>query len=121
MILNACNYHCHYQVSPASGRNRLPTPSSEPSLSIVRFALPPQHTNNGSDSSDSKYSSQTSVSGISEELHQYEATQGSGAPVHQVIVEATENPVFARSTVSSSHIDWREGKNIFLFGWFFLI
>uniref|UniRef100_A0A8B9YXR5 SSD domain-containing protein n=1 Tax=Buteo japonicus TaxID=224669 RepID=A0A8B9YXR5_9AVES len=87
------------EVSPASGRNRLPTPSSEPSLSIVRFALPPRHTNNGSDSSDSKYSSQTSVSGISEELHQYEATQGSGAPVHQVIVEATENPVFARSTV----------------------
>ncbi|XP_040977372.1 protein patched homolog 1-like isoform X3 [Aquila chrysaetos chrysaetos] len=87
------------EVSPASGRNRLPTPSSEPPLSIVRFALPPGHTNNGSDSSDSKYSSQTSVSGISEELHQYEATQGSGAPVHQVIVEATENPVFARSTV----------------------
>ncbi|XP_038259049.1 protein patched homolog 1 isoform X3 [Dermochelys coriacea] len=87
------------EVSPANGRNRLPTPSPEPAPSIVRFALPPGHTNNGSDSSDSEYSSQTTVSGISEELHQYEATQSSGAPVHQVIVEATENPVFARSTV----------------------
>ncbi|XP_035749701.1 protein patched homolog 1 isoform X4 [Egretta garzetta] len=87
------------EVSPANGRNRLPTPSPEPPPSIVRFALPPGHTNNGSDSSDSEYSSQTTVSGISEELHQYEATQGPGAPVHQVIVEATENPVFARSTV----------------------
>lgn len=102
--------HCHYQVSPSNGRNRLPTPSPEPPPSIVRFALPPGHTNNGSDSSDSEYSSQTTVSGISEELHQYEATQGPGAPVHQVIVEATENPVFARSSVSSSHIDWQEGK-----------
>ncbi|XP_074993346.1 protein patched homolog 1 isoform X3 [Calonectris borealis] len=87
------------EVSPANGRNRLPTPSPEPPPSIVRFALPPGQTNNGSDSSDSEYSSQTTVSGISEELHQYEATQGPGAPVHQVIVEATENPVFARSTV----------------------
>ncbi|XP_075787937.1 protein patched homolog 1 isoform X2 [Pelodiscus sinensis] len=87
------------EVSPANGRNRLPTPSPEPAPSIVRFALPPGHTHNGSDSSDSEYSSQTTVSGISDELHQYEATQSSGAPVHQVIVEATENPVFARSTV----------------------
>lgn len=102
--------YCHYQVSPANGRNRLPTPSPEPPPSIVRFALPPGHTNNGSDSSDSEYSSQTTVSGISEELHQYEATQGPGAPAHQVIVEATENPVFARSTVSSLHIGWQEGK-----------
>lgn len=92
--------HCHYQVSPTNGQTRLPTPSPEPAPSIVRFALPPTHTHNGSDSSDSEYSSQTTVSGISEELHQYEATQGPGAPVHQVIVEATENPVFARSSVS---------------------
>lgn len=65
----------------------------------MRFALPPGQ-NNGSDSSDSEYSSQTTMSGLSEELHQYEPTQGSGAPMHQVRVEATENPVFARSTVS---------------------
>ncbi|KAM4639663.1 protein patched homolog 1 isoform 2-T2 [Amazona ochrocephala] len=87
------------EVSPANGQPRLPTPSPEPAPSIVRFALPPARTHNGSDSSDSEYSSQTTVSGISEELHQYEATQGPGAPVHQVIVEATENPVFARSSV----------------------
>ncbi|XP_071280911.1 protein patched homolog 1 [Agelaius tricolor] len=87
------------EVSPANGQDRLPTPSPEPPPGTVRFALPPGHTNNASDSSDSEYSSQTTVSGISEELHQYEATQGPGAPAHQVIVEATENPVFARSTV----------------------
>ncbi|XP_050842899.1 protein patched homolog 1 [Serinus canaria] len=87
------------EVSPANGQDRLPTPSPEPPPSTVRFALPPGHTNNASDSSDSEYSSQTTVSGISEELHQYEATRGPGAPVHQVIVEATENPLFARSTV----------------------
>ncbi|NWU42214.1 PTC1 protein, partial [Hylia prasina] len=87
------------EVSPASGQDRLPTPSPEPPPGTVRFALPPGQTNNASDSSDSEYSSQTTVSGISEELHQYEATQGPGAPVHQVVVEATENPLFARSTV----------------------
>ncbi|XP_067600919.1 protein patched homolog 1 isoform X2 [Pseudorca crassidens] len=87
------------EVSPANGLNRLPTPSPEPPPSVVRFALPPGHTNNGSDSSDSEYSSQTTVSGISEELRHYEAQQGAGGPSHQVIVEATENPVFARSTV----------------------
>ncbi|XP_066897296.1 protein patched homolog 1 isoform X3 [Kogia breviceps] len=87
------------EVSPANGLNRLPTPSPEPPPSVVRFALPPGHTNNGSDSSDSEYSSQTTVSGISEELRHYEAQQGTGGASHQVIVEATENPVFARSTV----------------------
>ncbi|XP_063037295.1 protein patched homolog 1 isoform X2 [Melospiza melodia melodia] len=87
------------EVSPTNGQDRLPTPSPEPPPGTVRFALPPGHTNNASDSSDSEYSSQTTVSGISEELHQYEATRGPGAPAHQVIVEATENPLFARSTV----------------------
>ncbi|NXF86286.1 PTC1 protein, partial [Eubucco bourcierii] len=86
------------EVSPANGQNILPTPSPEPPPSIVRFALPPGHSN-GSDSSDSEYSSQTTVSGISEEFHQYEATQGPRAPVHQVVVESTENPAFARSSV----------------------
>ncbi|XP_047382143.1 protein patched homolog 1 isoform X3 [Sciurus carolinensis] len=87
------------EVSPAHGLDRLPTPSPEPPPSVVRFAVPPGHTNNGSDSSDSEYSSQTTVSGISEELRHYEAQQGPGGPPHRVIVEATENPVFARSTV----------------------
>uniref|UniRef100_H0WM44 Patched 1 n=1 Tax=Otolemur garnettii TaxID=30611 RepID=H0WM44_OTOGA len=87
------------EVSPANGLNRLPTPSPEPPPSVVRFAVPPGHVNNGSDSSDSEYSSQTTVSGISEELRHYEAQQSTGGPTHQVIVEATENPVFARSSV----------------------
>ncbi|XP_058551477.1 protein patched homolog 1 isoform X2 [Neofelis nebulosa] len=87
------------EVSPANGLNRLPTPSPEPPPSVVRFAVPPGHANNGSDSSDSEYSSQTTVSGISEELRHYEAQQGTRGSAHQVIVEATENPVFARSTV----------------------
>lgn len=87
-------------MSPANGLSRLPTPSPELPPSVVRFAVPPSHANNGSDSSDSEYSSQTTVSGISEELRQYEAQQGSRGPAHQVIVEATENPVFARSSVS---------------------
>ncbi|XP_044898405.1 protein patched homolog 1 isoform X3 [Felis catus] len=87
------------EVSPANGLNRLPTPSPEPPPSVVRFSVPPGHANNGSDSSDSEYSSQTTVSGISEELRHYEAQQGTRGPAHQVIVEATENPVFARSTV----------------------
>ncbi|XP_006867699.1 PREDICTED: protein patched homolog 1 isoform X1 [Chrysochloris asiatica] len=87
------------EVSPATGLNRLPTPSPEPPPSVVRFAVPPSHTNNGSDTSDSEYSSQTTVSGISEELRHYEAQQGATGPAHHVIVEATENPVFARSSV----------------------
>lgn len=91
-------------MSPAHGRNRLPTPSPEPPPSVVRFAVPPSHGNHGSDSSDSEYSSQTTVSGISEELRQYEAPPGTGGPAHRVIVEATENPVFARSTVSHARV-----------------
>ncbi|NWY04230.1 PTC1 protein, partial [Nothoprocta ornata] len=87
------------EVCAAEGRSRLPTPSPEPPAGAVRFALPRGRANNASDSSDSEYSSQTTVSGISEELHHYEAAHGSAAPLHQVIVEATENPVFARSTV----------------------
>ncbi|KAG3293553.1 protein patched homolog 1 isoform X1 [Ictidomys tridecemlineatus] len=98
------------EVSPAHGLDRLPTPSPEPPPSVVRFAVPPSHTNNGSDSSDSEYSSQTTVSGLSEELRQYEAQQGAGGRPHRVIVEATENPVFARSTVvhpeSRHHPPW---------------
>ncbi|XP_070598891.1 protein patched homolog 1 isoform X2 [Erythrolamprus reginae] len=87
------------EVSPADGRSRLPTPSSEPPPSIVRFAVPPTHGQNGSDTSDSEYSSQTTVSGISEELHRYDGPPRTGAPANQVIVEATENPIFAKSTV----------------------
>lgn len=87
-------------MSPANGLNRLPTPSPEPPPSVVRFSMPPGHMHSGSDSSDSEYSSQTTVSGLSEELRHYEAPQGAGGPAHHVTVEATENSVFAHSTVS---------------------
>ncbi|XP_069481804.1 protein patched homolog 1 isoform X2 [Ambystoma mexicanum] len=86
------------EVSVASG-NRLPTPSPEPPPNTVRFSVPPGHANNGSDTSDSEYSSQTTVSGISEEFHQYEGHPSSGASAHRVMVEATRNPIFPRSTV----------------------
>uniref|UniRef100_A0A8C5LRP3 Patched 1 n=1 Tax=Leptobrachium leishanense TaxID=445787 RepID=A0A8C5LRP3_9ANUR len=87
------------EVTPANGGDRLPMPSPEPPPNIVRFPVLPRQPQNGSDSSDSEYSSQTTVSGISEELRQYDVQQASGLPSHQVIVEATRNPVFPRCTV----------------------
>ncbi|XP_063311035.1 protein patched homolog 1 isoform X2 [Pelobates fuscus] len=87
------------EVSPINGTDRLSMPSPDPPPNIVRFPVLPRQPHNGSDSSDSEYSSQTTVSGISEELHQYEAHHGSGLPSRQVIVQATGNPVFPRCTV----------------------
>ncbi|MGH0182575.1 UNVERIFIED_CONTAM: hypothetical protein FKN15_019579 [Acipenser sinensis] len=87
------------EVSPTDGRSRLPTPSPEPPPRIVRFTVHPSHITNGSDSSDSEYSSQTTVSGISDELHLYEGGQSTAHPTHQIMVEATENSGFPRSTV----------------------
>ncbi|CAB1320052.1 unnamed protein product [Coregonus sp. 'balchen'] len=65
------------EVTPVDGRSRLPTPSPEPPPHVVRFSVRPRHTTSGtgtgtgSDSSDSEYSSNTTVSGISQELQQY--------------------------------------------------
>ncbi|XP_040844670.1 protein patched homolog 1 isoform X2 [Ochotona curzoniae] len=87
------------EVSPANGLSRLPTPSPEPPPGMVRFSMPHGHMNSGSDSSDSEYSSQTTVSGLSEELQHYETERSPRGPAHQMMVEATENPVFARSSV----------------------
>lgn len=87
------------EISPSDGRTRLPTPSPDPPPRVVRFAIPNEQGNNGSDSSDSEYSSQTTVSGINEELKHYESNLSSTAAPHQIMVEATENPVFPRSTV----------------------
>ncbi|XP_029572375.1 protein patched homolog 1 [Salmo trutta] len=72
------------EVTPVDGRSRLPTPSPEPPPHVVRFSVRPRHTTSGtgtgtgSDSSDSEYSSNTTVSGISQELQQYDlpATRG---------------------------------------------
>eukprot|EP00063_Salmo_salar_P051682 XP_014026517.1 PREDICTED: protein patched homolog 1 isoform X1 [Salmo salar] len=72
------------EVTPVDGRSRLPTPSPEPPPHVVRFSVRPRHTTSGtgtgtgSDSSDSEYSSNTTGSGISQELQQYDlpATRG---------------------------------------------
>lgn len=87
------------EVSPIDGRDRLPTPCLVPPPNIVKFPVFTRQAHTGSDSSDSESGSQTTVSGISEELRQYEAQQLSGVPPHQVMVEATRNPVFPRCSV----------------------
>uniref|UniRef100_A0A8C1FLM4 Patched 1 n=1 Tax=Cyprinus carpio carpio TaxID=630221 RepID=A0A8C1FLM4_CYPCA len=68
------------EVSPADGRSRLPTPSPEPPPQVVRFTMRPSHTTPeaGSDSSDSEYGSNTTVSGISQELQQYDLQSNRG-------------------------------------------
>lgn len=66
------------QVSPVDGRSRLPTPSPEAPPHVVHFSVRPHHTTAAtttsgaaSDSSDSEYSSNATVSGISQELQNY--------------------------------------------------
>ncbi|TMS03257.1 Protein patched-like protein 1, partial [Larimichthys crocea] len=66
------------EVSPVDGRSRLPTPSPEAPPHVVHFSVRPHHTTAAtttsgaaSDSSDSEYSSNTTVSGISQELQNY--------------------------------------------------
>ncbi|MBN3325231.1 PTC1 protein, partial [Atractosteus spatula] len=86
------------EVSPVDGRSRLPTPSPEPPPRVVRFAVHPRPPTNGSDSSDSEYSSHTTVSGVSEELQQYDSRRHPAHTTRRVLLEATENPVFPRST-----------------------
>uniref|UniRef100_A0A8C1J5P4 Patched 1 n=1 Tax=Cyprinus carpio TaxID=7962 RepID=A0A8C1J5P4_CYPCA len=68
------------EVSPTDGRSRLPTPSPEPPPQVVRFTVQPSHTTPGagSDSSDSEYGSNTTVSGISQELQQYDLQPNRG-------------------------------------------
>uniref|UniRef100_A0A669BZ03 Patched 1 n=1 Tax=Oreochromis niloticus TaxID=8128 RepID=A0A669BZ03_ORENI len=66
------------EVSPVDGRSRLPTPSPEAPPHVVHFSVRPHHTTAAtttsgavSDSSDSEYSSNTTASGISQELQNY--------------------------------------------------
>ncbi|XP_029365637.1 protein patched homolog 1 isoform X1 [Echeneis naucrates] len=65
------------EVSPVDGRSRLPTPSPEAPPHVIHFSVRPHHTTGAttsgaaSDSSDSEYSSNTTVSGISQELQNY--------------------------------------------------
>uniref|UniRef100_A0A667XQS7 Patched 1 n=1 Tax=Myripristis murdjan TaxID=586833 RepID=A0A667XQS7_9TELE len=69
------------EVSPVDGRSRLPTPSPEAPPHVVHFSVRPRHTTTSgaaSDSSDSEYSSNTTVSGISQELQNYNLSSARG-------------------------------------------
>ncbi|CAG5924001.1 unnamed protein product [Menidia menidia] len=76
------------EVSPADGRSRLPTPSSEAPPQVVHFSVRPQPTAGAtaaasgaaSDSSDSEYSSNTTASGVSQEVHNYNLHSQRGQP-----------------------------------------
>uniref|UniRef100_A0A3B4ZB43 Patched 1 n=1 Tax=Stegastes partitus TaxID=144197 RepID=A0A3B4ZB43_9TELE len=76
------------EVSPVDGRSRLPTPTPEAPPPVVHFSVRPHHTTAAtattsgaaSDSSDSEYSSNTTVSGISQELQNYNLHPHRGQP-----------------------------------------
>ncbi|XP_029017895.1 protein patched homolog 1 [Betta splendens] len=81
------------EVSPIDGRSRLPTPSPEAPPHVVRFSVRPQRTaaaattsGAASDSSDSEYSSNTTASGVSQELHSYNLRS------HRGQIRAEEQP-----------------------------
>ncbi|XP_051949983.1 protein patched homolog 1 isoform X3 [Xyrauchen texanus] len=98
------------EVSPVDGRSRLPTPSPEPPPQVVRFTIRPNHTTTGagSDSSDSEYGSNTTVSGISQELRQYDlqSNRGRSARLEEVRIATggqqgnrqVELPMFSSNT-----------------------
>uniref|UniRef100_A0A672GCV7 SSD domain-containing protein n=1 Tax=Salarias fasciatus TaxID=181472 RepID=A0A672GCV7_SALFA len=78
------------EVSPVDGRSRLPTPSPEAPPHVVHFSVRPHHptaatTTSGaaSDSSDSEYSSNTTVSGISQELQNYNLQSDPKSQLHR--------------------------------------
>uniref|UniRef100_A0A3Q3MTU0 Patched 1 n=1 Tax=Mastacembelus armatus TaxID=205130 RepID=A0A3Q3MTU0_9TELE len=69
------------EVSPIDGRSRLPTPSQEAPPPVVHFSVRPHHTTSSgaaSDSSDSEYSSNTTASGVSQELQNYNVASHRG-------------------------------------------
>ncbi|XP_056131934.1 protein patched homolog 1 [Lampris incognitus] len=73
------------EVSPVDGRSRLPTPSPEAPPHVVHFSVRPRNTGTtattsgaASDSSDSEYSSNTTVSGISQEMRHYNLPSARG-------------------------------------------
>ncbi|TNN28134.1 Protein patched 1 [Liparis tanakae] len=75
------------EVSPIDGRSRLPTPSPEAPPHVVRFSVRPHRataatTTSGaaSDSSDSEYSSNTTASGVSQEMQNYNPPSRRGGP-----------------------------------------
>ncbi|XP_028980455.2 protein patched homolog 1 isoform X2 [Esox lucius] len=72
------------EVTPVDGRSRLPTPSPNPPPHVVHFSVHPRRPTSGagtgSDSSDSEYSSNTTASGLSRELQQYQPTSSRARP-----------------------------------------
>uniref|UniRef100_A0A8C9X7X6 Patched 1 n=1 Tax=Sander lucioperca TaxID=283035 RepID=A0A8C9X7X6_SANLU len=78
------------EVSPVDGRSRLPTPSPE-APHVVHFSVRPHHTTvatttsgAASDSSDTEYSSNTTVSGISQEGQTRAEEQQPDPPAYSV-------------------------------------
>ncbi|KAJ7993967.1 hypothetical protein DPEC_G00261060 [Dallia pectoralis] len=73
------------EVTPVDGRNRLPTPSPDPPPHVIHFSVHPRHTTSGtgtgSDSSDSEYSSNTTASGLSQELQHYQLNSCRAQPM----------------------------------------
>uniref|UniRef100_A0A8C9VC09 Patched 1 n=1 Tax=Scleropages formosus TaxID=113540 RepID=A0A8C9VC09_SCLFO len=107
------------EVSPVDGQNQLPMPRLNPPPRVVHFAAQPcrSATGTGSDSSDSEYSSNTTASGLSEELQQCNAWPARGGHVWREVprqyisprrpggqpagrVRPTERQLFPMSTVS---------------------
>uniref|UniRef100_A0A4W6CKJ2 Patched 1 n=1 Tax=Lates calcarifer TaxID=8187 RepID=A0A4W6CKJ2_LATCA len=95
------------EVSPVDGRSRLPTPSPEAPPHVVHFSVRPHHTapatttsGAASDSSDSEYSSNTTVSGISQELQNYNLPSRRGPARAE---EQTDPPAY--TSVSSQGCD----------------
>ncbi|KAL7885043.1 hypothetical protein AOLI_G00078130 [Acnodon oligacanthus] len=82
------------EVSPVDGRSRLPTPSPEPFPPVVHFTMRPSHTTpgTGSDSSDSEYSSNSTFSGISQELQNYDLQANRGRPTRPEEVRISTGP-----------------------------
>ncbi|XP_036434257.1 protein patched homolog 1 [Colossoma macropomum] len=82
------------EVSPVDGRSRLPTPSPEPFPPVVHFTMRPSHTTpgTGSDSSDSEYSSNSTFSGISQELQHYDLQASRGRPTRPEEVRISTGP-----------------------------
>uniref|UniRef100_A0A6Q2X7P4 SSD domain-containing protein n=1 Tax=Esox lucius TaxID=8010 RepID=A0A6Q2X7P4_ESOLU len=85
------------EVTPVDGRSRLPTPSPNPPPHVVHFSVHPRRPTSGagtgSDSSDSEYSSNTTASGLSRELQQYQHGDASAYSVSSV--SALDNPTHA--------------------------
>uniref|UniRef100_A0A6Q2ZBJ3 SSD domain-containing protein n=1 Tax=Esox lucius TaxID=8010 RepID=A0A6Q2ZBJ3_ESOLU len=91
------------EVTPVDGRSRLPTPSPNPPPHVVHFSVHPRRPTSGagtgSDSSDSEYSSNTTASGLSRELQQYQPTSSRARPGR-----AEENVLFCQSVPAESGV-----------------